>query len=205
MLVVLGIIGVITSVALTSQGAFNKSLILANTAYDIALSLRSAETFGIGSRAAGPFDNTGYGLHFDRAAPGSFTLFADTHSPKGAADNCHPVADPGTPNAKPGNCVYDEAQGERVADYAIGNRITISDFCAYVGGWSCATSNGSTLATLDIVFARPNPDPPYISMNGVYSASITAACIAVSSPYGGSRFVSVTAAGAITANAASCP
>lgn len=205
LIVVIGIIGVITSIALTSQGAFNKSLILSNTAYDIALSLRSAESFGIGSRAAGLADNTGYGLHFDRALPGNFTLFADTYSSQGGADNCHPASDPGAPDAKPGNCVYDLLHGERVTDYALGNRITITDFCAYAGGWSCAASNGATLETLDIVFARPNPDPPFMSVNGAYSASITAACIIVSSPFGGSRFVSITAAGAITANATSCP
>ena len=39
LMVVLAIIVVITTVVLTSQSSFNKSLILANTSYDIALSL----------------------------------------------------------------------------------------------------------------------------------------------------------------------
>ncbi len=210
LLVVLAIITVITGMTITSQGSFNKSLILANTAYDIALSFRSAETYGIGSLVAGTVSNAGYGLHFNRATPGSFTLFADTNSP---ADGCHPLppasrGGANAPDAKPGNCFYDvsivNASGvpiERVTDYTLGNGITISDFCARgSGGWSCANSNGNSLLSLNVVFARPNPDP-FISVNGAYSGLFTAACIRVTSPQGGFRYVSVVASGAITADA----
>ena len=78
MLVVLAIIVTVTTIALSSQSAFNKTLILANTAYDIALTLRSAENFGIGSRALYRTANAGYGVHFQRGTLGSFILFADT-------------------------------------------------------------------------------------------------------------------------------
>ncbi len=203
LLVVLAIIMVITTITLTSQGSFNKTLTLANTAYDIALSFRSAETYGIGSRVAGTVSNTGYGLHFNRAAQDSFTLFADTYPVVGSSPSllCHvpPTNDPIGPAAKPGNCSYDAGQGELVTDYALGNRITISNFCALSGTWSCA--NTGAISTMNVVFARPNPDP-FIRTN---VSSATAACIAVTSPQGGFRYVSVAASGAITANATSCP
>ena len=46
MVVVLAIITVISGVVLSDQTSFNKTLVLANTAYDIALTVRSVETFG---------------------------------------------------------------------------------------------------------------------------------------------------------------
>ena len=204
-MVVLAIILTITGVVFTNQSSFNKTIVLANTAYDIALSLRSAETYGLGSRVVGGVVNTGYGMHFDIANPKSFTLFADTFPTPSTSSICHPTTDSAAPDAQSGNCGYELNQDALVMNYVVGNGITISDFCAYTSsGWSCA-ANGS-LHTLDIVFSRPNPDP-FMSANGAYSgaAPVTAACITVSSPLGGSRFVSVAASGEITANAASCP
>jgi hypothetical protein len=214
-MVVLAIIVVITSVVLTSQNSFNKTLILANTAYDIALTLRSAQTYGLSSRgrtnAAGAFvsANAGYGLHFQTSPAGSFTLFSDTY-PDASASSCHPTSNASAPDAKPGNCSYESAQGEKVVDYKLGNGITVSDFCARsLGSWSCTYAhNGASsgLSSLDIVFARPNPDP-FMSVNGSYSAiaPVTAVCVAITSSKGGAHFVSVAASGQIVANAPSCP
>ncbi len=206
-MVVLTIIVIITVVVLTSHSSFNKTLILANTAYDIALSLRSAETYGLGSRAVGTTVNAGYGLHFQSGTPGSFTLFADTYPSPSVSSVCHPINDVSAPNAQSGNCSYESGQGEKVTSYALGNGITISDFCAYsTSSWSCAYALGGGLSSLDIVFARPNPEP-FISVNGSYSASFpaTSACLTVSSPQGGAHYISVSASGQINANAVSCP
>ena len=205
LLVVFSIIVVVTTIAITSQSSFNRTVILANTAYDVALSLRSAQTFGLGSRAAGVTANAGYGIHFEAATPNSFTFFADTYPSPSTNSQCHPTADTSAPNAQPGNCSYDSAQGEQVTTYRMGNGITISNFCVDVlGSFECA--QGGDLTVLDIVFARPNPDP-FMSVNGVYEASypISAACVTLTSPQGGARFVSVGASGEITANATSCP
>lgn len=208
LMVVLAIISVITSVVLSSQSTFNKTLVLANTAYDIALTLRSVQTYGLGSRAAGSTASTGYGLHFERAVSGSqysFTFFADTF-PGPSASNCHGLSrnDPNAPDTKPGDCVYDPARDQKVVAYTLGNRVTVSEFCARNGSWSCAVSNGGTLSSLDIVFARPNPEP-LITVNSSPSTVYTAACLKVTSPQGGSHFVSVAASGQIVASAASCP
>lgn len=198
LMVVLAIIATITIVTIANQSSFNKTLILANTAYDIALTLRSAETYGIGSRAIGTVVNAGYGLHFETATRGSFTLFADSQ-PAPNANNCHglPIGGASAPDAKPGNCIYDGPNsGEKVTTYELGNGMTISDFCVYTfGAWSCASEN---LLVLDVVFARPNPDP-FINREG------TKACLTISSPQGDSRFISVLPSGAITVDASSCP
>lgn len=207
LLVVVAIITVITGVALSSQGSFNKTLIVSNTAYDIALTIRSAETYGLASRATeSAVANSGYGVHFERATNNAFTLFADTYPSASLTAPCHPASDLSSPAAKPGDCAYDADQGEKIISYALGNGITISDFCAYVESWSCANSNGSALSSLDIVFARPNPNP-YMTANGSYSsaAPVTQACLTLVSPQGGSRSVSIKSTGAIDARAASCP
>lgn len=211
LMVVLAIIVVITTVTMTSQSSFNKTLILANTAYDVALTMRSAQTYGLSSRARGTAD-VGYGLHFQTSPATSFTFFSDGYPPRGGSGLCHtpPANDPTGPDAKPGNCVYDQSQGERVADYDLGNGIRIGDFCARtLGAWSCTYAHGGYaggLSSLDIVFTRPNPDP-FISANGSYSAAfpVTAACVTLMSPQGGERYVSVASSGQIIANATSCP
>jgi len=191
LLVVLAIIGIIMSIVLSNQNSFNKTIILSNTAYDIALSLRSAETYGLGSRAVGSVSNVGYGIHFSKGNSNSFTLFADTS----------PVVSCGTPNCKPGDNIY-TSPDVVVQTYTIGNGITINDFCALANGsWSCAYTHNSNLNSLDIVSSRPNPNVS-ITANG---SPYTAACISITSSEGVNRYVSVAASGGITANAPSCP
>ena len=205
-MVVLSIIVVVSTVVLSSQSSFNRSIILANTAYDVALTLRSAQTYGLSSRAVGSVVNAGYGLHFDTTSPNSFVLFADAYPGASVSSVCHPIADPSSPDALPGNCSYESAQGEKVVDYKLGNNIAIGNFCALAfGTWSCASTGA--LTSLDIVFARPNPDA-FISINGVYSSlfPITKVCVALAPPTRDVwRYISITASGQIIANATSCP
>ncbi len=162
-MVVLAIIGIISVVTLNSQSSFNKALVLANTTYDIALAIRSAETFGIGSRASGSIANAGYGVHFARGTANSFILFPDI-SPINSSCT--------TPDCKPGNYVYDAVADAPVQTYTLGNGMTISNFCVVAGVPSCENTNGETLDSLDIVFSRPNPDS-FMSTNGFYSALTT--------------------------------
>lgn len=201
LLVVLAIIVTLMTIVFTSQSSFNKTLVLANTAYDIALTLRSAESFGLSSRASGSTANVGYGVHFQTVTTGSFIFFADTYQ---AGIGCHPIiGDPTGPGATPGDCVYTSSSDYKVNDYTLGNGIYVKDFCAYSGSWSCALTG---LISLDIVFAQPNPTPS-ISTNGSYSAALTKACLVLASPSAPSgpyRYVSVESSGQITANASSC-
>ncbi|MCR4333977.1 MAG: type II secretion system GspH family protein [Patescibacteria group bacterium] len=201
LMVVLAIITTITSVVFTSQGSFNKTLILGSTAYDIALSLRSAQSRGLGSRAlidaSGGLvsERTGYGLHFVSGSPTTFVLFADT-SPAVSCD---------TPDCKPGDYVYTSGSDSLLQTYTIGNGMGISNFCSFANGsWSCATNGGIT--ALDIVFVRPSPNP-FMSVNGAYSPAfpVTKACLTVAAPQGGTKFISIMSSGQIVANAPSDP
>lgn len=200
LMVVLAIVAVVSSIVLNNQSSFNKTLVLANTAYDIALTLRSAQTYGLGSRGVGAAANVGYGVHFVRGNPDSFTFFADTAGGESCAG--------ATPDCKPGDRVYTE--GDTVIQaYKLGNGMTVSDICAYaLGSWSCAYAQGGGLSSLDIVFSRPNPDP-FMSKDGSYPPDpafrVTAACLVISSPQGSAQFLSVGSSGQINANAVSCP
>lgn len=210
LMVVLGIIVVLSYIVLTSQSTFNKTLILANTAYDVALSLRSAETFGLGSRGiSGASTNTGYGIHFDRSTPGSYLIFADISPSSANGLNCHglrPGANGSEPDAQPGDCMYTPPLDLKVSDYTIGNGIKITDFCVLTVSWACASTG---LTSLDIVFARPNADA-LMSTGGstgvvTYNATISKACLTLASPQGGARFITVAKSGQIVANATSDP
>jgi prepilin-type N-terminal cleavage/methylation domain-containing protein len=207
LLVVLGIITVITAVTITSQASFDKTLVLSNTAYDIGLAIRSAENFGLGSRAVGSIGNAGYGVHFDKNTKNYFILFADIYPPVGdPGPFCHQsIGDPNGPGAIPGNCIYTASQDARINSFLLGNGITVSNFCAgFNTTWYCASSGD--IDTLDIVFARPNAAAS-INVDGLLSSPpiYTNACITATSPQGTSRYISVALSGQITANASSCP
>ncbi len=207
LLVVLAIILIVTAVVITSQSSFNKTVILENTAYDIALAMRSAENFGLGSRAAGNTENAGYGVHFDASKPNSFILFADTDPPVGTPGGnfCHaPVGVYNGPGALPGDCLYTPSKDLSVNTYTLGNGIVIKDLCADNAntGWGCIN-----VSLLDIVFARPNGDAT-ISINGSFNpppSPYTNACLAVTSPQGGYQSILVDELGEINVSTSPCP
>ncbi|MCX6786308.1 MAG: type II secretion system protein [Candidatus Kaiserbacteria bacterium] len=182
LLVVLAIIGIIMSIVLTSQSSFNKTLVLTNTAYDIALTLRNAENYGLGSRAANTISNAGYGVHFQTG--NSFILFADTSDGQSCVNM--------PPDCKLGDGLYTAGDAPPVQTYTLNNGITISKICADT---SC------NISSLDVVFSRPNPDA---HING-YNSSYAKACVVVMSPQGDEKYVSVASSGQITANATQCP
>jgi len=193
-MIVFAIIVTISGVVLSNQSTFNKTLVLSNTAYDIALSLRSAETYGISSRvSSGGIVNAGYGIHVETAESSSLVFFADTS----------PAASCSRPDCKPGDYAFVRGVDTIVQTYALGNGIRVSDFCAYNGSWTCASSPAGGLSVLDIVFERPNPDAYIHSGGTLYSK----ACLTIisSQAQGTGRFISIAASGQIVANAASDP
>jgi len=185
-------------------------LVLTNAAYDIALTIRSAESFGLGSRVASGSTNAGFGIHFTTGT--SFVLFADTSPGIGASSGlCHPPSptsvDPIGPDARPGDCVWQ--LGEEVPpSYTLNNGIFISNFCVFdsLSNKSCAVQSGSgSLTSVDIVFARPNPDVQ-IRASGLSTPYVRACLVIASSaaPSGPYRYVSVYNSGAIAESSTPC-
>ncbi len=120
MLVVLAIIVVISAIVFSGQAAFNRTLALSNAAYDIALSARQAQAYGLSSQAFNAINNPPYGLYFQSATPTSYIFFADT-SPA--------VVTNSKPNVRPGNGYYDVST-EAVQTYTLNNGFSVSAFCA---------------------------------------------------------------------------
>jgi prepilin-type N-terminal cleavage/methylation domain-containing protein len=158
MLVVLGIIAIISAIAVTGQSTFNQNLLLTNTAYTVAFSAREAQSFGLSSRKFGVIQNAGYGVHFDRSLPGSYLLFADISNTPGIPPSTCPVS-AGGPDVKYGNCVYDSSPADGLVErFTFSRGFKILSFCGKETGTGtlyCSTSS-TPLSTLDMVFTRPN-------------------------------------------------
>ncbi|MFA6094368.1 MAG: type II secretion system protein [Candidatus Paceibacterota bacterium] len=76
MLIAIGIITALSGVVLFNYGSFNSSLALTNLAYDIALTVRQAEYYGIGSKSSEGDFTTGYGVHFDTVQNTTYNIFS---------------------------------------------------------------------------------------------------------------------------------
>ena len=156
MLITLSIITIITAVALTGQTTFNRSILLNDTAYTVALSGRQAQSLGLSSRKFEGVQNGGYGLHFAYTAPTkSYSIFADVQAIAATPGWC-PIVATTTPEAKAGNCLYDGVN-ETFQTYELIQGFSISDFCGKAGGTLQCAANGG-IQSLDILYLRPNTE-----------------------------------------------
>ena len=166
---------IISSVVLVRHATFSSNLLLTNLAYDIALSIREAQVFGLSvsefGTGTGEFD-VGYGIHIDSGDNISYILFADR---------------------EPKNQRYDD-NSEIVDVFNIHKGNTISLFCGVLsnGTEKCSPTN---ISYLDIVFERPNPDA--IITSSITGESYSSAKIVVRSPQGKERTIIIGITGQI--------
>ena len=142
LIVVAGIIIIITSLLLVRNSSFGGTVVLRSLAYDVALSIREAQTYGISVRQETGNSNTnapyGYSVHFDNTDGTSYRLFVDQNTVNGFYDGGQ---------AKNG--------GELVKTYQLNKGYSISNLCYWTNGatsWTCGASE------LNVVFVRPEPD-----------------------------------------------
>jgi prepilin-type N-terminal cleavage/methylation domain-containing protein len=161
LIAVIGIIGLISGVILGGYNKFGGQIILKTLVYDIALSLRQAQTYGISVKNT--LSNSGfaagYGVHFNSADPVEYILFADTYELVGGS-----VVES---NSDGGDGVY-TSQNEQVTVYSIGRGYKINQVCVNEPASEVCYGDGSSTggdATVDILFNRPNPDAE-IRING---------------------------------------
>ncbi len=166
---------VITSVVFAQHSRFSGNLLISNLAYDMALTLRQAQVYGLSVRefgtGSGEFD-IGYGVHFDQSTPTAYILFVDRDK----------------------NGRYDSV-AENVEIFSLRQGNLIRQFCATLssGTEKCA---GSGITILDIVFVRPDPDANIRS--DVAGDLYRSARITVESPQGVARLIDVVATGQIS-------
>lgn len=139
LLVVTGIIVVVSSVMLVNNGRFGGVVQLQNLTYDVALTIRQAQVYGISvARFGSSTFSAGYGVHFDTSSPKTYVLFADIY-----------------PLPPDQNGLYDPGQGELVATTDITRGYAIQSLCTPAGADSATCTR---VTTLDMLFVRPEPD-----------------------------------------------
>jgi prepilin-type N-terminal cleavage/methylation domain-containing protein len=140
LLVSVGIFAMMTALLVSKYGNFNQSVLLTNLAYDVALTLRTAQTYGVSIRGQGTGDASflyGYGVHIsDQAGENQRLTFFATPT----------IVDD----------VYDgkNVDGDlEISRYAIKRGARVSDVCA---GTEANCQN--VAINLDITFKRPDPN-----------------------------------------------
>lgn len=146
LLVVMGIMVVVSTLMFTNNSRFGGVVFLENLAYDIALSLRKAQVYGIAVRRYGTDDfSAGYGVQFVLNDPKRYILFADGVNPNGIFD---------CPDPENNVC-------EAIEESEIQGGYHIYDLCAVPSGGTKECG----LSKLNILFKRPEPDA-YIRVVG---------------------------------------
>lgn len=188
LMVAVGIFVLISMVVLVNHSRFNSSVLLGSLAYEVGLSIREAQVFGLSVRgtATGGIEplqfDFGYGVNFKIASPTEYILFSDIY----------PTLNP--------NRRY-EVQDQTVQTYRLGKGHYISKLCgtSSSGVEYCSDSplESNRINSLDIVFVRPNPDARITSdrtTHGEYSSGR----IVVSAPGGETREVHIQSTGQIS-------
>jgi len=195
LVVTIAIFTIITSMIMVSQRRFGGNIQITNLAYDVALSIRQAQAYGISVRrvtqaASSEQFSKSYGVHFRDT--GYFVLFTDIDG-NGLYD---------TFLDDKSKCLAIPPTGhnpECVEVFKIEKGNSISKFCA---GDQCTNSEDpNKIDSLDILFHRPDPEP---TINATQNLARTGASpysnasITVTSPQGLSKTVTVSASGQIS-------
>lgn len=201
MIVVIAIMVIITTIALLGQTSFNRALILTDTAYTVAFSVREAQALGISSRTFSAVQNAGYGIHFSAGTPTSYQLFADI-SPAASGNIQSTSVCPGHtvssgPEARPGDCIQNTT-AEIVRTYSLNNGFKIAAFCGTDTSSGVSRCNGY-LDALDITYLRPNTQSVVTGVRSGTRVPLSDATIRVASPDGlAERCVYVSRAGQVS-------
>jgi prepilin-type N-terminal cleavage/methylation domain-containing protein len=198
LLVTISVFVLVTMVVLVNQSDFNSGVLLNNLAYDLALTTRQAQSYGINVRgtAGSSLDASTvfppYGVQFDMSQKTQFALYADVV---------------GEIDGKLGNGIYDAGLAapcagdaspqcrELVERYTIKRGNFIEKLCITQGTTeSCSDGTGK----LSITFRRPDPDA-VIRAEGFGGPGLaSSARIVVASPKGTTRSIAVYETGQIS-------
>lgn len=133
LLVVVGILVVISGIILANYSKFGGKVLLRNLAYDVALSIREAQVYGISARSfLGAQFAVGHGVYISLSEGRDFFyLFTDTNT----------------------DGFYTAGGSEWVQTYSIGRGFLIDRICIPQG-----VSENCAIDKANILFKRPEPD-----------------------------------------------
>jgi hypothetical protein len=158
----MGILILVMGVVLSNNRRFGGQLILRSIAYDIALSVRQAQTYGVSVRQTNNTNTTaqfasGYGVHFNTAATEdkTYILFADTYVGSTL------ITDPEADSLGIWDSVSENVEiSTMTGGYKI-NKITLTEI-----GDATTECNNISPCRVDISFKRPEPDA-FIKKDGL--------------------------------------
>lgn len=154
LIAVTAVISLISGLLLVSNSTFGGKVLLENLAYDIALSIRQAQVYGISvQRFSTNTFSAAYGVHLDRTSAASYATFADALTTNGLYD----CPTPGS-----------NATCELVQSTSIERGFRISKLCVPAGSSSATCTS---VNPVDIAFKRPEPDA-CISVGGIAGVSV---------------------------------
>lgn len=172
LLVTITIFVILTGVVLFNQSQFNSTILLTNLAYDTALTIRQAQTYGINIKGFnGGNQFVPYGAHFETGTNNkSFILFADLQYLTDPRAHVYGSTILSTCDTGSG-CVsrYNIQRGNYISKLEVLNNSGVT----------------STVNKLDLLFQRPNPDA-LIYGNGSIGTSYAKATIYLTSSDGSS-------------------
>lgn len=172
LIVSISIFAFMTALVVAKYGNFNQSVLLTNLAYDVALTVRTAQTYGVSVRQEGGNFNYPYGVYFS-SEPGKntqFIFFVDR--------------DLGSPN------YY--VPGEEINIYTLKRGAKIKYICTES---TCNSANNED--QLHVTFKRPNPDA-IICTTGSACGSFDYVKVIIEGTDGGIRSVVVRGNGQIS-------
>lgn len=143
LVVAVAIFAFMTALLLAKYGTFNQSVLLTNLAYDIALVIRNAQSYGLNVKSVPVVNGTNYSNDFSK--PYGVRLSISTTGTPAANTQVLLFADLNQ------NERYDT--GETISTYYLKRGNTISVLC---GGPTGLCNN--SLTSVDIVFKRPDPN-----------------------------------------------
>ena len=172
LLVVVSILVVISGVLLANYSQFGGTVLLRNLAYDIALSVREAQVFGISGRSfSGTQFAAGHGIHVNLQDDAQrMFLFTDVN----------------------GDGLYTSA-GEWIETYMLERGYRIDRVCVPSG-----LSEDCLVTEANILFRRPEPDAVINASFGSGFSQYGRVRIVIASPQGDKMSVLVEGAGQIS-------
>lgn len=133
LLVVMGILVIVSTLMLSNNSRFGGVVFLENLAYDVALSLRKAQVYGIAVRRFGSDEfNVAYGIRFSMSDASTYVLFADANN----------------------NGVFNLDESESLETSEMQQGYHLKDICVT----PLSGTEDCSIDTLDITFKRPEPD-----------------------------------------------
>ncbi len=187
LLVSIGIFVLITSVIVISQHNLGGTILITNLSYDVALSVRQAQVYGVSVSSVGqatPSFQKSYGIHFEQS--GYYVLFAvDIGGDQRYDASVNNTSTGCMPSSK---CI---------SFFKIEQGNVISRFCA--DSYCAGAGTNNTISAMDIIFTRPNPEPTiYAYKNGALVSNTAGnATITVMSPQSLTKVVGVLSSGQI--------